>query len=71
MAQRRIGKLDTVGAIIGELGKVYKDLHRDRIDSLKAVRMASILSALRMTLEASDLENRIRELEKTVAETRG
>lgn len=71
MPRRKVLKPKNTGEIITEMGHLFYDARNGKLDSLDASRMAAILTALRQTLEASDLENRIRELEKKVDESRG
>lgn len=63
----RIGKLDTVGGIVRELGRLYREARRGQIDIADSTRLAFILKTIREALEASEIERRIAILE---AETR-
>ncbi len=60
----QIGKLDTVGRVSAELGKVYRAVRRGEIAEDSANLYARILHILRQSLEVSDLERRLEELEK-------
>jgi len=64
LARRKVLRPKNVGEVISELGVLYRDARMRRIDTLDASRLATILTAIRQSLEASDLETRIRELEK-------
>ena len=61
---QRVGRLDTVGRIVSEMGRLYRQARRGEINSSDASRLASILALMRQGLEASDLERRLAELEK-------
>ena len=61
---KRIGPLDTVGGVVTELGKVYREARRGALDLGDATRLAYILREIRCALEAGDIERRIEELEK-------
>ena len=63
MPRRKITAPGTVGEVLGELARVYRDARRGQLDTLDASRLASILNTLRQTLESHDLENRIKRLE--------
>jgi hypothetical protein len=64
MPRRKITKPKNVGEVITELGQVFYDCRRGTLDTLDGSRLATILTAIRATLEASDLEDRIQALEK-------
>ena len=68
MARRKILAAKNVGEVITELGVLYRDCRGGRVDTLDGSRLASILSALRMTIEAGDIEARVLELEKRIAD---
>ena len=63
----RISRLDRVGAVITELGKLYREARRGEIEVHQATRLASILTALRSALEAGEFERRLDTLEAGVA----
>jgi hypothetical protein len=56
-------QLDTIGAVVRELGKVYREARRKEITTQDAARFASILSTIRAAIEGSELERRIERLE--------
>ena len=60
---QRVGRLDTVGRIVSEMGRLYRQARRGEINSADASRLASILALMRQGLEASDLEKRLAALE--------
>ena len=59
----RIGRLDTVGGVVTELGRIYRAARRGELDVGDASRLATILREIRSALEASDIERRIGALE--------
>ncbi len=59
----RIGPLNTVGGVVVELGRIYKEARRGEMDVGNATRLATILREIRSALEASDIERRIEKLE--------
>ncbi len=64
----RVGRLDTIGHVASELGKLYRKARRGEADVADASKMATMLGTLRQCLEAGDLEQRVIELEKRNAE---
>ena len=62
----RIGRLNTVGGVVTELGRVYREARRGSLDLADATRLAYILREIRCALEAGDIERRIEVLEATV-----
>ena len=62
--RKRIGPLDTIGGVVTELGKVYREARRGVLDIGDATRLTYILRELRCALEAGDIERRIEELEQ-------
>jgi hypothetical protein len=67
----RIGKLQTVMQVAAELGRVYRDMRHEKIDSAYGNRMASVLTAMRQCFEASEFERRIAEIEAAVLKASG
>ena len=59
----RIGQLATVGGVVSELAKVYREARRGKLEVGDATRLAMILREIRCALESSDVERRITELE--------
>jgi hypothetical protein len=62
----RVERLDTVGRVITEMGKLYREARRGEIDSGDAARLARILQLLRQGLETADLERRIEAIERSM-----
>ena len=60
---QRVGRLHTVGHIVSEMGKLYRQARKGEINSADASRLASILALMRQGLEASELERRLAALE--------
>ena len=63
-AKIRIGRLDSVGGVVTELGRVYRQARRGELDVGDATRLAMILREVRSSLESGDIERRIEELEQ-------
>ena len=59
----RIGRLNTVGGVVTELGRVYREARRGDLDIGEATRLTYILREIRCALEAGDIERRIEALE--------
>ena len=59
----RIGRLDSVGGIVSELGRIYREARRGELDVGDATRLAMVLREIRCALEVSEFERRIQELE--------
>ncbi len=49
----RVGKLDTVGGVVTELGKIYREARRGELDTLDATRLARVLCEIRRALEGN------------------
>ena len=62
----RIGKLDTVGQVCGELSRLYKRCAHGKIDSADAARQSSILQNLRQGLEQGIVEQRLTTIEDQI-----
>lgn len=62
-AKMRIGRLNTVGGVVAELGRVYRQARRAELDLGDATRLAMILREIRCALEATEIERRIEALE--------
>ena len=60
----RIGRLDTVGGVVTELGRIYRHARRGELDVGDATRLATILREMRCCLEVSDIETRLLAVEK-------
>ncbi len=59
----RIGRLDTVGGVVTELGRIYRQARKGQLDLSDATRLATILREIRCALEVSDFENRLTAVE--------
>ena len=59
----RIGHLDTLGGILLEMGRVYRQARHEEIDTVDGSRLVSMLREMRAVLELSELETRLRKLE--------
>ena len=57
-AKIRIGRLNTVGGVVTELGRVYREARRGDLDIGEATRLTYILREIRCALEAGDIEGR-------------
>jgi hypothetical protein len=64
MPRKKIKIPSTVGEVITEMGGLYKDARSGTLDTLDASRLASILTAIRYSLEAGTIEDRLDEIEK-------
>ena len=63
-AKIRIGPLNTVGGVVTELGRVYRQARRGELDVGDATRLATVLREIRCALEVSDFENRLTAVEE-------
>ena len=61
-----IGRLDSVGRIAIEVGRIYRHARRKEIDSIEAYRLASVLAVMAKCLEQSQIEQRLDDLEKVL-----
>jgi hypothetical protein len=68
MPARRVGRLDTLGGIVTELGRVYRDCRNGRTSSGDGAKLAYMLGTLRATIETADLEGRLATLEAELHE---
>ena len=59
----RVGALTSVGGVVTEMGKLYREARRGDLDTLDATRLCSVLSEIRRCLELGELERRVDELE--------
>ena len=60
----RIGRLDSVGGVVTELGRIYRQARRGELDVGDATRLAMVLREIRCALEVSDFEARLLTLEQ-------
>jgi hypothetical protein len=61
--QFRIGKLNTVGQVCGELSRLYRRASHGKIDTGDAARLSGILQNLRGGLEQGIVEQRLSVIE--------
>jgi hypothetical protein len=62
----KIGRLNTLDGVVAELSRVYRESRRDELDSSTAYRLASILREIGKTLETSELERRLSDIEQAL-----
>ena len=62
-ANIRIGKMDTLGGVIDEMKRVYREMRRGSLDTMEGKRLADVLTAIRQGMEISEIELRLRDLE--------
>ncbi len=60
----RVGRLDSLGGVVRELGAVYREARMGTLDVKEASRLAAILSILRTAIEGGAIEHRLAELER-------
>lgn len=60
----RIGRLDTVGGVVTEMARVYREMRRGQTDGQQGERLIRSLTAIRQGLEVSDIETRLDALEQ-------
>jgi hypothetical protein len=61
-----IGRLDSVGRIAIEVGRIYRHARRGQIDTIAAYRLASVLAVMAKCLEQSQIEARLDDLERVL-----
>jgi hypothetical protein len=62
----RVGRINTLGGVASELGRVYRAVRHKKLDSVEGYRLSSILTALAKCLEASEVERRLAAIEDAV-----
>jgi hypothetical protein len=62
----KIGRLNTLDGVVAELARVYRESRRNELDSSTAHRLAVILNFIGKTLETSQLEQRLNEIEQAL-----
>jgi hypothetical protein len=62
----KIGRLTDLDGVTRELARVYRHARRGEIDSSKAYRLATILGTMAKTMETSELEKRLDEIEQAL-----
>ena len=63
-AKIRISRLDSVGGVVCELGRIYREARRGQLDVGDATRLAMILREIRCSLEVSEFEARLLAVER-------
>jgi hypothetical protein len=63
----RIGKLDTIGQVCGELSRLYRRVVHGTVTASDGAKQASILGVLRTCMETGIIEERLAEIEGMVA----
>jgi len=64
----RVGRLNSIGNVRHELGRVYRAARREELDSLDASRLAAILKIIADCIRAHDFEERLEALEVKIDE---
>ena len=64
----RVGRLDTADRVRRELARVYKDARCRRIEAGDASKLASVLGLIVRIVETSDIERRLAEIERRLAD---
>jgi len=64
----RFGRLDTIGGIVTELGRLYRGARRGEFPTQDASRLAFLLTQIRRAAEGADIERRLAALEAAVQE---
>jgi hypothetical protein len=62
----KIGRLDTLDGVVAELARIYRESRRNELDSSTAHRLAVILNLIGRTIETSELERRLNEIEQAL-----
>jgi hypothetical protein len=66
LPRKRIIAPKSIGEVINEMGDLYREARRGRVDTLDASRMSGILGGLRQAIESEsegDLRERVAALE--------
>ena len=66
----RVGRLDTIGSIGEELGRLYRGMRKGTIKSADGSRMASVLQIRLIAIRDFEWEKKIAELEAALAHAR-
>ena len=62
-AKIRIGRLDSVGGVVTELARVYREVRHGELEMADAKALTYVLREVRCALEASGIERRLDALE--------
>jgi len=60
----RIGRLDSVGGVVKEMARCYREARRGTLETKEMGRLVYALTQIRQAIEGSELEARISELER-------
>ena len=61
---KRIGPLKSISDVLRELAKTYRAEVRGELKGAQSTRRVFILREIRTTIEADEIESRLREIEK-------
>jgi len=64
VSAKRIGPLKTVGQVLSEMGRVYREARRKEIGTADAGRFMAMLTAIRQAVEGDDVDRRLAALEQ-------
>jgi hypothetical protein len=62
----KISRLNTLDGVASELAHIYRQSRWNQLDSSTAQRLAAILSIIARTIETSQLERRLNEIEQAL-----
>jgi len=65
--RKRVGSLGTVGNVLTEMARVYREGRRGEITTADAGRFMAMLTLIRQAIEGEELERRVTELEEGTA----
>ena len=68
--RKRVRPLTTIGEVLFEHGKVYRELRQGRIEPQLATRLSTMLVNHRSMLEVSLLEQQVQEMQALIASYR-
>ena len=60
--------IDKMGGLLTEQCRIYRAARRGEITPTAGYKLMQMLNSIRATIETGDLENRIRDLEKRMAD---
>jgi hypothetical protein len=62
----KIGRLNSIDGVVAEMARIYRESRRNELDSSTAYRLAAILRDIGKTIETSELERRLNEIEQAL-----
>jgi hypothetical protein len=62
----KISKLNSLDGVAREMAHIYRESRYEQLDSGSAYRLASILNIISRTLEVSQVERRLNEIEQAL-----